>query len=123
MLIAGGSAAVVTGAMGFDEHAVWEGLDARDALPPLLQPGVLWDWDAWDAWECAVPGLLATDHPVERSLAGSRSGDRGRSRSSTRWKQRSAITDRSGRRRSSLQTFSRWNGWSGSPGRLTLAGI
>jgi Fe-S-cluster containining protein len=70
MLIAGGSAAVVTGAMGFDEHAVWEGLDARDALPPLVQPGVLWDWEAWDAWERAVPGLLATDHPVERSLAG-----------------------------------------------------
>jgi Fe-S-cluster containining protein len=70
MLIAGGSATVVTGAMGFDEHAVWEGLDARDALPPLLQPGVLWDWEAWDAWERAVPGLLATQHPAERSLAG-----------------------------------------------------
>ncbi len=38
MLIAGGPADVVTDAIGFDEHAVWEGLDARDALPPLLRP-------------------------------------------------------------------------------------
>jgi Fe-S-cluster containining protein len=70
MLIGGGSAAVVTGAIGFDDHAAWEGLDARDALPPLVQPGVLWDWEAWDAWERAVPGMLATGHSAEDSLAG-----------------------------------------------------
>jgi Fe-S-cluster containining protein len=70
MLIAGGSAEVVTGAPGFDEHVIWEGLDARDALPPLVQPGVLWDWDAWDLWEHSVPPRLAAgDAPPERALA------------------------------------------------------
>jgi Fe-S-cluster containining protein len=69
MLIAGGSAEVMTGAPGFDEHAIWEGLDARDALPPLVQPGVLWDWDAWDVWERAVPKRLADGQSVERALA------------------------------------------------------
>ncbi len=59
MLIAGGGAGVVTGAPGFDEHVIWEGLDARDALPPLVQPGVLWDWEAWDVWERSVPARLA----------------------------------------------------------------
>jgi Fe-S-cluster containining protein len=61
MLIAGGGAGVVTGAPGFDEHVIWEGLDARDALPPLVQPGVLWEWDAWDVWERSVPARLAAD--------------------------------------------------------------
>ena len=69
MLIAGGSAAVVTGAAGFDDHVIWEGLDARDALPPLVQPGVLWDWDAWDVWERAIPTRLATADSAERALA------------------------------------------------------
>jgi Fe-S-cluster containining protein len=69
MLIAGGPADVVTGAIGFDEHAIWEGLDARDALPPLVQPGVLWDWDAWDVWERAVPGRLTHQASAEHALA------------------------------------------------------
>jgi Fe-S-cluster containining protein len=29
----------------------WEGLDARDALPPLLRPGVLMDWPSLERWE------------------------------------------------------------------------
>ncbi len=69
MLIAGGPANVVTNAIGFDEHVMWEGLDARDALPPLVQPGVLWDWEAWDVWERAVPGQLATSSSPEAALA------------------------------------------------------
>jgi Fe-S-cluster containining protein len=69
MLIAGGSADVVAGAPGFDEHAIWEGLDARDALPPLVQPGVLWDWEAWDIWERAVPNRLAASRSPEAALA------------------------------------------------------
>ena len=60
MLIAGGPADVVTDAIGFDEHAIWEGLDARDSLPPLLSPQVLWDWEAWDVWERAIPPRLAS---------------------------------------------------------------
>jgi hypothetical protein len=68
MLIAGGSANVVSGAIGFDEHSIWEGLDARDALPPLVQPGVLWDWEAWDVWERAVPARLAQERSGEAAL-------------------------------------------------------
>jgi hypothetical protein len=60
MLIAGGPADVVTDAIGFDERAIWEGLDARDSLPPLLSPQVLWDWEAWDVWERAIPPRLAS---------------------------------------------------------------
>ncbi len=60
MLIAGGPADVVADAIGFDEHAIWEGLDARDSLPPLLSPQVLWDWEAWDVWERAIPARLAS---------------------------------------------------------------
>jgi len=69
MLIAGGPAHVVSGAIGFDEHVLWEGLDARNALPPLLRPGILWDWEAWDVWERTVPGRLATGSSAERVLA------------------------------------------------------
>ena len=29
----------------------WEGLDAREALPPLLRPGVLMDWPSLERWE------------------------------------------------------------------------
>ena len=68
MLIAGGPADVVTDAIGFDEHTLWEGLDARDALPPLLRPGVLWDWEAWDFWERAIPGRLAASRSPEQAL-------------------------------------------------------
>lgn len=63
MLIDGGPATVVTSGPVIDTHAVgaWEGLDARDALPPLLRPGVLWDWDGWDLWERASVALLARE--------------------------------------------------------------
>ncbi len=36
-----------------------EGLDARDALPPLLRPGMLTDHEGYDAWERRAIGLLA----------------------------------------------------------------
>ena len=37
-----------------------EGLDAREALPPLLRPGVLMDLDAYSAWEMAAVDLFST---------------------------------------------------------------
>jgi Fe-S-cluster containining protein len=63
MLLDGGPATVVTSGSVIDTHAVgvWEGLDARDELPPLVRPGVLWDWDAWDLWERMAVALLARD--------------------------------------------------------------
>jgi Fe-S-cluster containining protein len=36
-----------------------EGLDARDALPPLLRPGLLTDLEGYDAWERAALVLLS----------------------------------------------------------------
>jgi Fe-S-cluster containining protein len=70
LLIQGGSCEVVTGASGFDEHVIWEGLDARDELPPLLTRDLLWSWDGWDRWERGAVRLLAgTDGPPEQALA------------------------------------------------------
>ncbi len=38
-----------------------EGLDARDALPPLLHPGLLMDPDAYALWERCVIDVLGRD--------------------------------------------------------------
>jgi Fe-S-cluster containining protein len=46
-----------------------EGLDARDALPPLVRPGVLCDLDGYTAWEQAAIGVLArTDLTWQEAL-------------------------------------------------------
>ena len=37
-----------------------EGLNATEALPPLLRPGILMDLEAYDAWEQAALGVLRT---------------------------------------------------------------
>ena len=44
-----------------------EGLDARGALPPLLRPGMLTDYDGYDAWERSVIGVF--DHAHSASIA------------------------------------------------------
>jgi len=36
----------------------WEGLDARQAWPPLLKPGVLLGWDGYVLWQEQAVGLL-----------------------------------------------------------------
>ena len=46
----------------------WEGLDARDALPPQVNDTALWDWDGLTAWERGVLAALAGGLP-ERALA------------------------------------------------------
>jgi Fe-S-cluster containining protein len=38
-----------------------EGLDARDALPPLLTPGMLTDIEGYDAWERRALDVLSRD--------------------------------------------------------------
>ena len=38
-----------------------EGLDARDALPPLLRPGLLMDLAGYDAWERRALAILGDD--------------------------------------------------------------
>ena len=39
----------------FPAHGEYIGLDARTALPPLLRPGMLLDWDSW--WEIERLGV------------------------------------------------------------------
>ncbi len=47
-----------------------EGLAAREALPPLLCPGILTDLEGYDAWERAAIALLArTDLTASAALA------------------------------------------------------
>jgi hypothetical protein len=46
-----------------------EGLDVRDALPPLLRPGMLMDHPGYDAWEACVVASFAHAPSVEESFA------------------------------------------------------
>jgi Fe-S-cluster containining protein len=45
-----------------------EGLDARDALPPLLRPGMLADLDGYHAWERAAVEVLEAGEAPEDAL-------------------------------------------------------
>lgn len=48
----------------------YEGLDAREALPPLLRPGVLMDWESharWEGW--AVSVLAGAGRTAEEGVA------------------------------------------------------
>jgi Fe-S-cluster containining protein len=73
MLLDDGDAEVVTSGPVIDRHLALEGLDASDALPPLLTPDLLWDWDGWDRWERGAVRLLArADRAPEVSMAGLR---------------------------------------------------
>lgn len=46
-----------------------EGLDAREALPPLLRPGLLADIETYHAWERFVLDTLAREASPESALA------------------------------------------------------
>jgi hypothetical protein len=52
--------AIVPAPMAPAERPEYEGLDARDALPPLLRPGMLMDLEGYGAWERHVIALLAS---------------------------------------------------------------
>jgi hypothetical protein len=43
------SESILTNPARFPPQAEYVGLDAVHALPPLLRPGILMDWDSW--WE------------------------------------------------------------------------
>jgi hypothetical protein len=45
-----------------------EGLDARDALPPLVRPGMLADLEGYDAWEQAAIRALLSEPDAETAL-------------------------------------------------------
>lgn len=59
---------VITAAPPLELSEPVEGLDARDALPPLLRPGVLMDVEAYTAWELAAVDALSLGRP-EAALA------------------------------------------------------
>jgi hypothetical protein len=63
-----GPVSIVKGPPVLPGGALPEGLDARDALPPLETPGRLMDWDAYSAWESRAVDLLTTVIPVEGVL-------------------------------------------------------
>ena len=60
---------VVTAAPPLELSEPVEGLDARDALPPLLRPGVLMDVDAYTTWELAAVDAFSTLGRPEAALA------------------------------------------------------
>ena len=53
MLLAGGAVSIVEARPPLRLELAMEGLDARDALPPLLRPGLLCDVEGYDTWERA----------------------------------------------------------------------
>ncbi len=55
---ASGPVSIVTNAPAFPEQGEYVGLDVRAALPPLLCPDVLMDWDSWHALEDRAVHLL-----------------------------------------------------------------
>jgi len=62
--------AIVRDAPAFPSGGEYSGLDATSALPPLLRPDVLMDWDSWWTWEELTVDLVANgDGTVEDALA------------------------------------------------------
>ena len=62
--------AVITDAPGFPSAGEYVGLEARDALPPLLRPDMAMDWASWWALERLAVDLLGNGHDsVDRDLA------------------------------------------------------
>ncbi len=46
----------------------YQGLDARDAVPPLLRPGVLMSWEGHGAWESHAVAVMADAPTPEAAL-------------------------------------------------------
>jgi Fe-S-cluster containining protein len=61
-----GSCEIMTGASAFPAGGEYEGLDVRDALPPLLRPDMLMEWESWWLWEAESVALIAAgaDEPA-----------------------------------------------------------
>jgi hypothetical protein len=59
-------ATVVEAPQTLTDVGVLDGLDARDAWPPLLRPGMLADLDSYDAWERLGIEILTRDGVAPR---------------------------------------------------------
>jgi Fe-S-cluster containining protein len=60
LFAAAGPPSIVEDAPAFPAHAVYEGLDARTAAPPLLRPGVFLGWDAHARFERHAVAILGS---------------------------------------------------------------
>ena len=60
---------VVVNPPAFPGDAEYDGLDARDAFPPFLRPGVLMDWDTLAAWDRFTFARLEPRNPQRRRRA------------------------------------------------------
>lgn len=68
LIFQGGAVRTVPAGSSLSVQEPVEGLDARDALPPLVHPGMLADIDGYDAWERSVVETLAGASHVARAL-------------------------------------------------------
>jgi Fe-S-cluster containining protein len=57
----GSAVSIVESPPAFPSSWPHEGLDARDALPPLLRPGVLMDWPSLERWERFAVAVLGDE--------------------------------------------------------------
>jgi Fe-S-cluster containining protein len=69
MLSTPGAVGIVTSPPAFPADAEYEGLDASRAMPPLLRPDMLMDWDAWWDWERRTVDLVSGDIGPGTALA------------------------------------------------------
>jgi Fe-S-cluster containining protein len=61
---------IATSPPAFPVHGEYEGLDVRSALPPLVQPDVLMDWDSWWDFERLGVDLLGnSDEAIPLTLS------------------------------------------------------
>jgi len=61
--------AIVASPPAFPEGRVYEGLDACGQWPPLVRPGLLFDFESYGRWEAFIVSTLAGDAPVADQLA------------------------------------------------------
>src|SRR6185436_4048509 len=61
--------AIVASPAAFPEGRAYEGLDARGQWPPLVRPGLLFDFESYARWEAFIVSTLAGDAPVADQLA------------------------------------------------------
>jgi Fe-S-cluster containining protein len=74
---------VVDDPPGFPASRPYDGLDAREALPPLLRPGVVMDWPSLDRWERFAVSVLADE---ERSAESALDVVAGAAEEARRWR-------------------------------------
>jgi len=69
MLMNEQDAMLVDATEAYPGAATFEGLEARDALPPLLEPGILFSFDGWTAWQHFALESLAEGPDTATALA------------------------------------------------------